>query len=248
MRLTASLTLCVGLAVLGGARAEAASAEVAQHSIVRVSWVDAKLTEALADLAAQAGVGFILDPAMPASARDATVTYASEGVQLRIALGNALRSAGLRYTIVNGAIWVSSPERVARRIVYKGAENIAEAEPMSRGEALNVLSPDDDIPSIGSLHKPYDPHRKPLPPSQNTVTGVTDFPAPSVWIESEDRGNQRFKYTSKPSFLKPEYRKDGNGDGGANMLGYVVSLIKSRPDWSREEILVHLERLLAASK
>jgi hypothetical protein len=246
MRWISSLMLSVAVVVVAAPDAGAASPEQVQHASVRVNWVNAKLTEALADLAAQTGVGFILDPAIGERAREARVTYASEDTEFRIALGRALKAGGLRYTFSAAAIWVSTPERVAEKIVYKGSENLAEAEPMSRGEALDVLADDEDVPAIGDLSQNRNPWRKPEEPSTNPVTGVTDFPAPPTWIDSDDAGNARFKYSSRPSFLKPEYR-DGAG-GESNALGLAIELINRHPEWSRDEIVLMLEKTLAASK
>jgi hypothetical protein len=237
--------MCVVLMGAAGSEARGASPEATLNTPVRVSWAGVKLTEALADLAAQAGIGFVLDPAMPAKCREAVVTYASDRTTLNVALGRALKAAGLRYAIVGGAIWISTPQRVAERVVYKGKEDLTEARPMTKGEAMQVLSPVEEAPD---LTRPQYPFKHRPEPSVNPVTGLTDFPAPPINIEARDADNPRFKYTDKPSFLKPDYRS-GKEDGGAtDLLAKAIAEIKSHPAWSREEILVMLQQMLAAGK
>jgi hypothetical protein len=247
MRWMTSMLLAVVVATVGGMSARGAAPDVLDAP-VRVSWVDAKLTDALADLASQTGVGFILDPEMSSAARSATISYASNQTSFKVALGRALKAAGLRYAIIGGAIWISTPERVAQRIVYKGQENLEEAEPMSRGEALDTLSPDDDdVPSLGDLSRPQKPWKRAKAPSVNPVTGLTDFPAPPIWVESDDADNPRFKYASTPSFLKPEYRTEGASDS-TDALAIIITVVKTHPEWSREEILAVMEKYLSAAQ
>jgi hypothetical protein len=243
MRLMVATVVCGVLASAGTAGAWSATPEAALETPVRVSWSNVKLTDALADLAAQGGIGFVLDPGIPAKARSAMVSYGSDRTLLKVALGRALKAAGLRYTISGGAVWISTPERVASRVVYKGAEDLVEASPMTKGEAMEVLSPQEEAPDLTDPKSPFKHRPK---PTVNPVTGLTDFPAPPVFIESKDADNPRFKYTTTPSFLKGEYRTEEKGD--SDLLALAIKDIKAHPNWSREEILIRLLELLAAQK
>lgn len=231
------------------AAAVALGAEAASSLLdkpVKVEWENTKFTEALAELAKQTGVGFILDPGMPASARDVTVSFAADGVPLRLALAHALKAAGLRYTIIEGAIWISTAERVAQKLVYRGASELPEAAPMDRGEALSILSPNDENPADELLgFSRVKPWRRPEPPKVNPVTGLTDFPAPPVWIDSEDADSPRFRYTTVPTYLKPEYKKETPGEREA--LLRLLDLLRRHPEWTRTEILKAVEEALAAT-
>jgi len=229
-------------------RAWAAPAD-ALDKPVRVDWAGVKLTDALADLAKQAGIGFVLDPAMPASAREAAVSYSAEDVPLRLALGRALKAAGLRYALIGGAVWISTPDRVARKLVYKDAENLPEAEPMDRGEAMMLLSPYDEDPANELLGMTrVRPWRRPEPPTVNPATGLTDYPAPPVWIDSEDAGSARFRYTATPTYLKPEYKKEGaDTSPEREALVRLLDLLRKHPEWTRAEIMRAVEEALAAS-
>jgi hypothetical protein len=243
MRRLAAAVLLAAVAGSGAARAawEAAAAAGADplEKAVKVDWQEAKLTKALADLAVQGGVSFIVDPALPADVRDSTVTYSDSDVTLSRALGQALRQAGLRYAMRGGTIFVSTPRRLAERIVYGRTEALPEAEPMTRSEAHDILAPemgDDHLIGPGQIHRV--PWRKPEEPSVNPATGLTDFPAPPIWIDSPDADSPRFRYTTRPSFLKAEHADEADEESrSANEdLGRLIEIIKRHPDWDRDGI------------
>lgn len=228
------------------------SADDALEKPVSVSWSGAKLTDCLGDLAKQTGAGFVLDPALAAEKRAARVTYAGTDVPLAVALGQALRAAGLRYTIRQGSVLISTPERLAREIVHGGRDFVAEAVPMSKGEALSLLSPaddDDDFPlsDVRQIHNK--PWKQVEEATVNAETGLPDYPAPPVWIDSPDADSNRFKYTTRPSFAKPEHLPDpallsGAGAGAGvqaqldqEALGRLIAIIKAHPDWSSGRII-----------
>jgi len=247
-RTWATLAAFVAVALVG----TAARAEVSRRGgdalakPVSVSWTGKKLTECLADLAKQTGIGFLLDPALPAETGEPTVTYSGTDVLCAVALGQALRAGGLRYTIRGGSIYISTPKRLARKIVYGQADAVPEAQPMGKGEALEILSPadDDDDAPLGDPRQIWNrPWRKVEGPRVNPATGLTDFPAPPIWIDSPNAGNARYKYSHKPSFLKPEYLDEQDDDAKSlnQLIGQVIRIIKAHPSWSPTQVVVALE-------
>jgi hypothetical protein len=213
---------------------------------VSVSWTGKKLTECLADLAKQTGLGFMLDPALPAETSEAAVTYSGTDVACAVALGQALRAGGLRYTIRDESIYISTPKRLARKIVYGQADAVPEAQPMDKGEALEILSPadDDDDVNLGDPRQIWNrPWRKVEGPRVNPATGLTDFPGPPIWIDSPDAGNARFKYSNKPSVLKPEYLDEQDDDAKSlnRLIGQIIGIIRANPSWSTSQVVVALD-------
>ena len=212
---------------------------------VSVGWTAKKLTECLADLAKQTGLGFLLDPALPAETREAAVTYSGTDVACAVALGQALRAGGLRYTIRGGSIYVSTAKLLARKIVYGQEDVVPEAKPMGKAEALEILSPadDDDDVNLGDVRQIWNqPWRKVEGPRVNPATGLTDYPAPPIWIDSPDAGNARFKYSREPSFLKPEYLDEQDDDAKAlnQLVGQVIRIIRAHPSWQVPQVVVAL--------
>jgi hypothetical protein len=222
MRRTTAVILAV-IVASGAAPGAAPSPTEALEKPVKVEWAGARLTEALADLAKQGALSFVLDPAIPEAVRETPVIYSGSDVPLRVALGQALRAGGLRYTIRDGAVLVGTPKRLAERIVYgPQADDLPEAEPMTRGEALEALSPV-EAPDITDVRA--QPWRRPEPARENPVTGLTDYPGPPIWIDSPDADSARFKYSNKPSYLKAEHL-DGHYDSEHETLGRALEVIK----------------------
>lgn len=230
---------------LAGTAARAEISRAADESLakpVSVSWTGKKLTECLADLAKETGLGFVLDPALPAETREAVVTYTGTEVACSAALGEALRAAGLRYAARAGSVYISTPERLARKIVYGAGEAVPEAKPMGKGEALEILSPadDDDDVNLGDVRQIWNqPWRQVEGASVNPATGLTDYPGPPVWIDSPDAGNARFKYSLLPSFLKPEYldEQDDETKRLNQLVGQLVRIVRTHPNWSTVQIV-----------
>lgn len=253
MRLgTALAAMTVGILACGAARGESRSATEALQKTVSVSWAGEAFTDCLADLAQQAGAGFVLDPALTPEQRSTKVTCSADDVPLALALGRALRTAGLRYTVREGSIWISTPKRVAERVLYGDGGAVPEAVPMGRGEAITLLSPADDDTGEFALDDPRQIHnrpwRKPESPRLNPQTGLTDYPAPPIWIDSADADSARFKYSREPSFLKPEHldRLPVEARVENEQIGRLAKLIREHPDWDRDRIIVVLEEAATA--
>ncbi len=221
---------------------------------VTVSWTDRKLTSCLADLAKATGAAFMLDPALPADARDAEVAYSGTDVPCATALGHALRAAGLRYAIRSGTVWISTPARLARKVVYGDEDAMPESRPMGMGEAMALISPADDdsdytLADVRQIrNKPW---RQVEAPTVNPATGITDYPAPPVWIDEPDADSPRYKYTTQPTFLKPEYKSGREETATAapsvsdETLAAVAHQIKRNPGWSTGQIIAAIRRALA---
>ncbi len=245
-------TVAVAVLACGIARGAGRSADEALQKTVRVNWARARLIDCLADLAEQSGVGFTLDATLTDAHRHAEVSYSADAVPLALALGRALRVAGLRYTIRSGAVWISTPKRVAQRVLYGDGGAVPEAMPMGRGEALDMLSPLDRDTGEFSLDDPRQinnkPWRRPESPRLNEATGLVDYPAPPIWIDAADADSARFKYSRQPSFLKPEHLDELPLEARAEneRLGRLARMIRSHPEWDRDRIIVVLEAEAAA--
>ena len=248
MRFGKALTILAAVAFAGvTARAEVSrSGGDPLAKPVSVSWTGKKITECLADLAKQTGFGFLLDPALPAETGEAAVTYSGTDVPCAVALGQALRAAGLRYAVRDRSIYISTPKLLARKIVYGQEDVVPEATPMGKAEALEILSPadDDDDVTLGDVRQIWNqPWRKVEGPRVNPATGLTDYPAPPIWIDSPDAGNARFKYARHPSFLKPEYLDELDDDAKSlnQLVGQIIQIIKAHPSWRAAQVVVALE-------
>jgi len=238
----------------GVARGAGRSAEEALRKTVRVNWARARLIDCLADLAEQSGAGFTLDATLTDRERHAEVSYSADEVPLALALGRALRAAGLRYTIRSGSLWISTPKRVAERVLYGDGGTVPEAAPMSRGEALDMLTPVDRDTGQFPLDDPRQvrntPWRRPENPKLNEATGLVDYPAPPIWIDSPDADSARFKYSREPSFLKPEHLDELSVEARAEneRIGRLVKMIRSHPEWGRERIIAVLNEAAAGGE
>lgn len=208
---------------------------------VNVQWTGEKLSKALEELVGAAGVKVVLDPTLPKEVLDTPVRYAASRVSVKGALGAVLRCASLRYVIMEGGgVFVSTREGAARAILSGKTETPAfvEAEPMGLGEALATLGGDldDDSHLVGDprvtiYNKPW---KQPKKESVNPATGLTDYPGPPIWIDSPDADSPRFKYTSKPSFLKPEYKSgvaDSDEEELTELLGKLAAILQRHPGW-----------------
>jgi hypothetical protein len=244
--------VAAGVLACGIARGAGRSASEALEKTVRVNWARARLIDCLADLAEQSGVGFTLDARLTDAHRHAEVSYSADAAPLALALGRALRASGLRYTIRSGSIWISTPKRVAERVLYGDGGAVPEAMPMGRGEALGMLGPVDRDTGEFSLDDPRQIHnkpwRRPESPKLNEATGLVDYPGPPIWIDSPDAGNARFKYSREPSFLKPEHLDELPLEARAEneRLGRLARMIRSHPEWDRDRIIVVIEAAVAA--
>jgi len=224
-----------------------------------VNWQERKAAEALAYVAKASGVTITVDPAVVARLTDVKVTISVADRPLKTVLGLVLKAAGLRYTLRDGGIYVSSPERLVMMLLSgEDGTEVAEAEPMTEADALALVSNEDVAADIPDLSNPYDalgfePWKKPVRAYRDPVTGIMQFPAPDVWVEAADKDNPRFMFQREPWFLKPEYLwelvyKKSGGLHERELLGRVAKLLAEHPEWTEEEVLKQLLTLSQAAK
>lgn len=210
---------------------------------------------------------FILDPGLPKSVGETKIrVQAKKGGTVLDALAVALALSGLRYAILDGVVFISTEGRLSDRLLHGGATasplgHTRARKPMSVGEALTRSQPFDphqDGFITARNFISHAPWRHWEPPRHNPKTGLTDYPGPPIWMEDPDIGHPRFRYTSTPYFLKPEYlaleqekqefreqqerRLRAEQDANAEMLAALVKLLKENPDLKAEDILKKLNQ------
>jgi hypothetical protein len=180
------------------------------------------------------------------------------------ALGVALSLAGLRYAIMDGAIFVSTEGKLGDRLL--SGQGLAQpmvaakaSEPMSVGEAVVRSQPfdryQDGFIGEADMIASY-PYRLWEAPRLNTKTGLIDYPGPPIWFDDPDVNNPRFRYTRTPMFLKPEYlaweqekrdlredqdrRARAERQTNAKALDALLQLLKDNPDLKAKELLEKL--------
>jgi hypothetical protein len=203
---------------------------------VTVNWSGVALTQALAELSKQAGIAIALDPELPASVGATPVSLTAKDVRACVVLGNVLRAAGLRYAGEEGGLFVSTPSRVATRLLSGGTlRSVPESEPMSAAEAASLLTPQvedplEEMPWLEWELAVYNP-----------ATGLMDYLPPPVFGWPSDRRDEpRFRYTDRPSYLKPDYldsRAPGASMTERELLLRLVELLRRNPEWLRSEIV-----------
>jgi hypothetical protein len=208
---------------------------------------------------------FILDSALPKSVGETKLTVKVQKGSLVVdALGVALSLAGLRYAIMDGAIFVSTEGKLGDRLL--SGQGLAQpmvaakaSEPMSVGEAVVRSQPfdryQDGFIGEADMIASY-PYRLWEAPRLNTKTGLIDYPGPPIWFDDPDVNNPRFRYTRTPMFLKPEYlaweqekrdlredqdrRARAERQTNAKALDALLQLLKDNPDLKAKELLEKL--------
>ncbi|MCX7803648.1 MAG: STN domain-containing protein [Planctomycetota bacterium] len=224
-------------------------AEAATHEV--------PLSDFLALLVKMTDSNIILDPTLPEDVRKTQVTVrVKKGTTAADALGVALAIAGLRYVLADGAVFISTPGKLADRLIYGeapskplGADRAS--LPMTTGEAVALTSDLDDddgfVPIESAIR--FTPWRIRRLPWRDPVTGLMQYPAPPLWQEDPDIGSPRFRFSHQPSFLKPEYlaefvyadrEKQQREAGEEELLRAILKLLKENPDMTAEEILKKL--------
>ncbi|MCZ7647060.1 MAG: hypothetical protein M5U26_17685 [Planctomycetota bacterium] len=223
------------------------------------------LSEMLALFGKIAGENFILDPSLPKSVGETKVkVQVQKGGTILDAFSISLALTGLRYTILDGAVFVSTEGKLADKLLSGGplageAEAPLTREPMSTGEAVTRSRPfdpyqDDFIQARDFIS--HEPWRHWEPARYNPRTGLTDYPGPPVWIEDPDIGHPRFRYTGTPYFLKPEFlaleqekrelredqdrRAQAERQANARALAAILQLLKDNPDLTAKQIMEKL--------
>ena len=205
---------------------------------------------------------FILDSGLPKSVGDTKLTVkVQKGSMVVDALAVTLSLAGLRYAIMDGAVFISTEGKLGDRLLSgRGLSTpllTAKARnPMSVGEAVVRSQPFDRYRDgfigapdmIGSY-----PYRLWEAPRYNTKTGLIDYPGPPIWFDDPDVNHPRFRYTRTPMFLKPEYlaweqekrelreeqdrRARAQRQANAEALQALLSLLRENPNLKAKDIL-----------
>ena len=217
-----------------------------------VNWDSKKADQALALVSKASGVTITVDKAVTGILSSTDVSLNVADTAIKDILGAVLKTAGLRYTLRDGGLFVSTPQRLVTLLLSGDKDTeVAEAEPMTEAEAIAITNEADVASDVPDLSNPweaigFEPWKKPLKEYRDPVTGVMQFPAPDVWVESENKGNPRFYFSDRPSFLIPEKLWElvyANGsDAGAKheLLGRVSKMIKDHPEWTEDEVLKQL--------
>lgn len=208
---------------------------------------------------------FILDADLPQSVGDTKLSVkVQKGSTILDALGVTLSLAGLRYAILDGAIFVSTEGKLGDRLLSgQGLSapmlSSKAREPMSVGEAVVRSQPfdryQDGFIGEADMMASY-PYRLWEAPRYNPKTGLTDYPGPPIWFDDPDINNPRFRYTAVPMFLKPEYlaweqekremreEQDRRGrnerQANAKALEALIQLMKENPDLKAKDLLEKL--------
>jgi len=205
---------------------------------------------------------FILDPALPKSVGETKLTVkVQKGSMVVDALGVTLSLAGLRYAILDGAVFVSTEGKLGDRLL--SGQGLSQPvmpprarEPMSVGEAVVRSEPFDRYADgfIGEadMIASY-PYRLWEAPRLNPRTGLIDYPGPPIWFDDPDINNPRFRYTTTPLFLKGEYlaweqekrelreeqdrRARAERQANAKALDALLQLLRENPELKARDIL-----------
>ncbi|MBE7463137.1 MAG: STN domain-containing protein [Planctomycetes bacterium] len=273
MRILAGvLALSLGACGWAGEDAEAAAepalapnARIAKALGTKLEALDEQehtLSEMLALFAKLSGENFILDASLPKSVGGTRVTVkVKPGATVLDAFSVCLALTGLRYTILDGAVFVSTEGKLSDRLLTaqglaQEVESPRTREPLSVGEAVVRSRPfdpyqDDFVQARDFIA--HDPWRHWEAPRHNPRTGLTDYPGPPVWIEDPDIGHPRFRFTGTPYFLKPEYlalemekhelreeqdrRAQQQRQEQARALAAVLQMLKDNPDLTAKQIM-----------
>jgi len=243
-------------------------ARIQKALAMRLDKLDGKehtLTELLQLFAKITNENFILDPALPKNIGETKVAVRTkDGGTVLDAFSVTLALTGLRYTILDSAVYISTEGKLSDKLLsgQGAADPVAirvAGQPVTTGDAVVRSQPFD--PYQDNFVQPRDfinyyPWRLWEPERYNARTGLTDFPGPPVDIESPQVGHPRFRYTSTPYFLKPEYlayeqekreyreeqaRQDASErQANARALAALLQFLKDNPDMKAEDVLKKL--------
>lgn len=218
-----------------------------------INWTGQPVGDVLKAFSKSAGVTVVFDPKAAEAVKDVKIDLVAKSMTARNVLGNILKLAGgLRYTLANEAIYVSTASSIANKLLAP----VAEAEPresraMTTGEAaamrMNREAASEGVVALGIVGPEfYGSYQAP----RTRADGITDFAGPSsVILRSEDYGDRRFWFTSTPFFVKPEYRgivpqslsdavrtevKDDTAEK-------IVAILKANPNLTGAELLARIQ-------
>jgi len=215
----------LGVASLAGAAEKKAAREKswqekiekALDKTVAFTVKDEALPDVLKALEKAAGVKIILDTGTVKNAKKIKITLAisaKDKMTLRSALGNVLKLAGLRYTLQDQAIFVSTRARIVGSLLV-GVRGPAPAVPgvsypMTVGDAVAATV---DFYDGSEEHLPVtvaDFVRGPVDarfekPAWRDRMGRLHFAAPPMIIQGPEVLDPYRRFSTKPWFLRPPY-------------------------------------------
>jgi hypothetical protein len=220
-----------------------------EHSLTEMLQLFSKLTNE----------NFVLDPGLPAGTSDTKLSIrVQKGSTVLDAFSVTLALSGLRYIVADNMIWVSSEDRLSRRLLNNASilEGTDTRAPFSTAEAVTRSQPfdryTDDFIGAENFISNY-PWRQWEAPRYNAATGLTDYPGPPVMMDSPDVGHPRFKYSTQPYFLKPEYieierakqesinaedrRQRAQREDNSAALAALLQLMKDNPNLTAKDLL-----------
>lgn len=191
--------------------------EKALDKTVSFDWKGQPLPDVLAWMGKAAGAAVVLDPQAlkePGKVRITMSAAPEAGMTLRSALGNVLKLAGLRYTLKDQAIYVSSPERLVAELLA-GQPGPAPAVPgvsypMTEGDALAATvdffdNSEEFVPEtvLDFVRAPVDARFE--KPAYRDAQGRLHFPGPPLYIQDPEIFNPYRRFSRDPWFLRPPY-------------------------------------------
>ena len=184
---------------------------------VSFTWKNQALPDVLDAIGKAAAVTVVLDPAAiadPATVKISLSISRESGMTLRSALGNVLKMAGLRYTLKDQAIFVSTRDRIVTELLAGETGPVAAVPgvsyPMTAGDAVAASvdffdGSEESIPVLAGdfLRMPVDARFE--RPAYRDAQGRLHFPAPPTYIQGPEILNPNYRFSTTPVFLKPEY-------------------------------------------
>ncbi|MHC4914833.1 MAG: hypothetical protein ACYTGB_05020 [Planctomycetota bacterium] len=236
-----------------------------------VDWRNAALPDVLSAIGKSAGVAVVLDPKAvrdPAKVRITLSVPKGEGMTLRAALGNVLKLAGLRYTLKDQAIFVSTRERIVGELLA-GVRGPAPAVPgvsypMTAGDAVAATvdfydGSEESLPQLAGdfLRMPVDARFEKAP--YRDALGRLHFPGPPMIIQDPNVLDPYRRFSRKPWFLRPPYLAPlywgpASQDVSAakvretEALKALVEYMKKHPDLTVGQLVQQLEAGAAKRK
>jgi hypothetical protein len=183
----------------------------------KIEWKNEGLADVLNTIGKAAGTAVVLDPKAlkdPAKVKISLTVPKGSKMTLRSALGNVLKLAGLRYTLKDQAIFVSTRNRIVADLLV-GVKGPAPAVPgvsypMTTGDAVAATV---DFYDGSEEHLPQtlmDLSRGPVDarfekPAYRDALGRLHFPGPPMIIQDPKVLDPYRRFSRKPWFLRPPY-------------------------------------------
>jgi hypothetical protein len=270
-----------GLAGLAGAAEKAKAApksapqdywedriEQAMDNTGAFDWKDAALTDVLQVIGKAVGAAVVLDPkAVPEPDKvKITLSIPKENpVALRSILGNVLKLAGLRYTLKDQAIFVSTRERLVAELLAPtgGPTPVVPGvnAPLTAGDASAATvdffdGSEEFIPQtvLETVRGPVDARFE--KPAYRDAQGRLHFTPPPMIIADPETLNPAHRFDTKPYFLLPEYlapyywgpqsqavKDDAPSVKEVEALKALVDYMKKHPELTIGQLIQQLEAL-----